>query len=198
MRSDRNEPSASNPDEAVLETLVAERERLLGFLFARVGDKETAEDLLQTATLQALRAAHGLREEERVVAWIYRILRNVLTDYRRHRAAASRALERATALDLPEVAPTEVESQICACVGRLLDTLAADQAALLRMVELEDVTPSEAAQRLGVSRGAARVRLHRARSALRERVEQVCRTCARHGCLDCTCGGSGGPSPATP
>lgn len=189
-------PAPFSPDRTVIATLVTERERFLGFLLARVGHMETAEDLLQTAVLQALRAAHGLREGERVVAWIYRILRNVLIDYQRRRAASSRALERAAAMDLPAVAPPEIESEICACVGRLLDTLAADQAALLRMVELEDVRPSEAARRLGISAGAARVRLHRARSALRERVEQVCRTCARHGCLDCTCRPPDGASPA--
>jgi RNA polymerase sigma-70 factor (ECF subfamily) len=31
------------------------------------------------------------------------------------------------------------------------------------------------------------VRLHRARAALKTRLEQSCGTCATHGCLDCTC-----------
>jgi RNA polymerase sigma-70 factor (ECF subfamily) len=186
-------PPESVPEGTILGVLVAERARFLAFLTARVGDIETAEDLLQTAVLQALRGAHGLREKERAVAWIYRILRNVLADHGRQRSASSRALERSARLDdLPESAPPELEAELCACVGRLLDTLAPDQGGLLRMVELEEVTPSEAARRLGISAGAARVRLHRARSALRERVEQVCRTCARHGCLDCTCAAPGG------
>jgi len=32
------------------------------------------------------------------------------------------------------------------------------------------------------------VRLHRARAALREKLVRSCRTCAEHGCLDCSCG----------
>jgi len=36
------------------------------------------------------------------------------------------------------------------------------------------------------------VRLHRARKALRERLTASCRACAEHGCLDCSCGASGG------
>jgi len=159
-------------------------------LINRVGDPDTAEDLLQTAVLQALRRADTLRDDERVVAWIYRILRNVVTDHGRHRAATERAFERAVALDLPEEAPPELEAEICACIGALLTTLPADQGDLLKMVEVEETAPSEAAQLLGITAGAARVRLHRARSALRERVEQLCRTCARHGCLDCTCRGA--------
>lgn len=181
-----HEPEAA-PDRAVLDTLVAERGRFFGFLLNRVGDADTAEDLLQTAVLQALRRADSLQDEERVVAWIYRILRNVLADHGRSRSASARALERAAALELPEVAPPELEAEICACVGQLVGTLPRDQGDLLRMVELEDAGPSDAAARLGISPGAARVRLHRARAALRRRVEQVCRTCAHHGCLDCTC-----------
>jgi len=174
----------------VIDTLVSERGRFLGFLINRVGDPDTAEDLLQTAVLQALRRADSLRDDERVVAWIYRILRNVVTDHGRHRAATTRAFKRAGALELPEEAPPDLEAEICACVGALLGTLPPDQGRLLEMVELEEAAPSEAAEILGITPGAARVRLHRARSALRERVEQLCRTCAHHGCLDCTCRGA--------
>jgi len=75
--TDRDAPC---PDSVVLETLITERGRLFGFLLAWVGERETAEDLLQTAVRRALERADGLRDEERVVAWIYRILRNVLAE----------------------------------------------------------------------------------------------------------------------
>ncbi len=166
---------------------MAERRRFLGFLLNRVGDPDLAEDLLQTAVLQALRRAETLRDDERVVAWIYRILRNVLTDHRRREATGARAVERVAGLELPEAPPPELEAQICACIGGLLETLPPQYGEILRLVELEEVAPTEAGGRIGLSAGNARVRLHRARAALRDRVEQMCRTCARHGCLDCTC-----------
>lgn len=71
----------SGPRDAVIRTLVSERARFLAFVARRVGDRDLAEDLLQTAVLQAVRGAETLRDEERVVAWIYRILRNVLADH---------------------------------------------------------------------------------------------------------------------
>jgi RNA polymerase sigma-70 factor (ECF subfamily) len=37
-------------------------------------------------------------------------------------------------------------------------------------------------------RNNLKVRLHRGRKQLRERIEQTCRACATHGCLDCICG----------
>lgn len=182
-----HEHRSGSAGPAVLRTLVDERERFLGFLTRRVGDRDLAEDLLQTAILQALRRGDTLRDEDRVVAWIYRILRNVLADHARRQTAGTQATERAAALELPETPPPEIAAEICACVGGLLDTLPPQYADLLRLVELEEASPAEAAARLHVTPGNARVRLHRARETLRERVEQMCRACARHGCLDCTC-----------
>ena len=44
------------------------------------------------------------------------------------------------------------------------------------------------AARHGISLDNVKVRRHRARKALRERLVDTCRLCADHGCLDCTCG----------
>ena len=43
------------------------------------------------------------------------------------------------------------------------------------------------AERLDITRNNLKVRHHRARQQLRERLEETCRTCATHGCIDCTC-----------
>ena len=175
------------PRPAVVRALVTEHDRFLGFLVRRVRDRELAEDLLQTAILQALRRADTLRHEERVTAWIYRILRNVLADHGRREAAAERAAASAVAPEATAAEQPELEAVICACVSAMLETLPDQYADILRLVELEEVSPGVAAERLGLTPGNARVRLHRARSALRERVEEMCRVCAKHGCLDCTC-----------
>jgi len=45
----------------------------------------------------------------------------------------------------------------------------------------------DVAAELGVTPNNAAVRLHRARGALKKRLEQTCGTCTQHGCLDCTC-----------
>ena len=45
---------------------------------------------------------------------------------------------------------------------------------------------------------AAGVRRHRAHRQLRERIEQTCRSCAAHGCVDCTCRQPDLSTPPTP
>ena len=71
----------------------------------------------------------------------------------------------------------------------LLPTLKPEYATLLRQVEIEEIPVAVAALQAGITPGNASVRLHRARKALLKEVQRSCRTCATHGCLDCTCGG---------
>src|SRR5580692_8772497 len=50
--------------------------RFLQFLRGRLGDRATAEDILQTAYVKAMQHGAVLRDAESTVAWFYRILRN--------------------------------------------------------------------------------------------------------------------------
>lgn len=50
-----------------------------------------------------------------------------------------------------------------------------------------DESPAAVAADLGITRNNLKVRRHRARKQLRARLEDLCRLCAHHGCLDCTC-----------
>lgn len=184
-----NEPPHAPGDLAG--RLVAEQQRFLAFLRRRLTDPATAEDILQAAYVKVLTRGDSVRDDESVVAWFYRVLRHALIDHHRRVDARRRAVDRATAAAGPASADPDdgLHDAVCACVGRLLGTLRADQADLLRRVEIEGEAVAAVAGRLGITAGNASVRLHRARQALRERVEGLCGACSTHGCLACTCRG---------
>lgn len=69
-----------------------------------------------------------------------------------------------------------------------MPTLKPEYAALIEELELTDSDPARVAERLGITLNNLKVRRHRARQALRKRLEETCRTCAEHRCLNCTCG----------
>ena len=69
---------------------------------------------------------------------------------------------------------------------------------MLRRVDLEGQRPVDVAAQYGITANSAMVKLHRARRALRVRLEQSCRACAEHGCLDCTCVGPTLPAASKP
>ncbi len=159
--------------------LVDHLDAFTAFVRRRTGDDELARDVVQGALVKALDRADELKDEERAVAWFYRILRNALADVYRAR--------RDLPLDHEPAAPEEEHAVACACFRALLPGMKPEYAELIERMDLGEESADEVAADLGITKGNLKVRHHRARRQLRGRLEDVCRLCARHGCLDCTC-----------
>lgn len=166
--------------------LIGEREAFLAFVRSRVGDAELAADIVQDSFVKAMKHAGELRDGESVIAWFYRILRHTIIDAYRRRETRRRALE-AFEKETSSVVPPQDERELCACLKKLLPTLKPEYAEVVNRVELQDEPMDKVAKELKLSAANLRVRLHRGRKQLQERLEQTCRVCAKHGCLDCTC-----------
>ena len=172
----------------VLDTLVENRRAFLAYLTRRIGDPAMAEDLLQDAFAKALAHPEMLPDDEALVPWFYRTLRNAAIDRFRRRGAAERGLEAfARELKTVEAVPDETRREVCQCIGRLATTLKPEYADALLAVEVEGQAVKDYAERKGLTAGNAAVRVFRARQALKQRVVESCGTCAEHGCLNCTC-----------
>jgi RNA polymerase sigma factor (sigma-70 family) len=172
--------------------LVAGHRQFLAFLVPRVATVADAEEILQSAFVRSLEKGNTIEDGERSVAWFYRVLRNALIDYYRHRAVSTRVLAAGAAEVNAEIqhvpaADEELQSTVCRCYETLLPTLKPEYTEILRRVDLADETLVNAARALGISANNASVRLHRARQALRTRLQECCGSCAIHGCLHCTC-----------
>jgi RNA polymerase sigma factor (sigma-70 family) len=169
------------------EQLLNNLNEFVGFARRRLADPELAADAVQESLLKALKSADQIRDEENAKAWFYKILRRTIIDlYRRrdarHRALAEFELEVSSPPDLDE------ERMICACMERLLPAMTPQYADLIRRLDLNEEAPDTVAVNLGISKNNLNVRIHRARQQLKQRLEDNCRVCAKHGCLDCQCG----------
>ncbi len=180
-----NASTALSPD-AIAQLVKGHRE-FLAFLERRVESRAVAEDILQTAFARGLERGAGV-QDEKVVAWFYRVLRNAVIDHYRQRSTTARVME-AWGREFPDVQEPEAElrQEICQCVSGLLETLKPEYRQALRIVDLEEGKLNDLAQQSGITAENAAVRVHRARAALRRRIEQACGTCSVHGCLDCSC-----------
>ncbi len=176
--------------ELVTSILLANHCRFLSFLESRVGSRDDAEEILQDAFVRSVQKGDEIRNSENTVAWFYRLLRNAVVDYYRRRSAGNRLLETfARQLsDSDERADPTTQKVVCECVHELVAVLKPEHADLITQVDLQGADVGTVAESLGITPGNVRVRLHRARAALRQEVERTCRTCATHGCMDCTCG----------
>lgn len=175
-------------DRTPIAALLENHRAFLAYLERRVGDRALAEDILQDAFAKVVARPEQAPEDEAIVPWFYRTLRNAAIDQFRRRSAADRAYAAFTReLETQETPSPDMQAEICACVSRLAATLKPEYAEALQAIEIEGTPVKTYADRKGLSPNNAAVRVYRAREALKRRVTESCGTCAEHGCVDCTC-----------
>ncbi len=183
MSSQLEDTRARAPVEAALKE---SHRDLYAYLVRRLGDPHDAADVLQEFFVAVLGNFDRVRDEERIRGWMSRILQNSIADHYRKKSRARR-LEASYAADRSMIEEDEIDLVICACLYKLLPTLKPDYATLIWRADLLGEERGVLAAELGLDDNAFRVKLHRARRALRRRLHESCETCPEHGYLRCDC-----------
>jgi RNA polymerase sigma-70 factor (ECF subfamily) len=178
--------------EAFERFVEAYRSKLFNYTYLMCGHREDAEEVAQETLLKVFESFDQLREPGRLKPWVFRIAKNFCLMKRRKSVFApeteisldemrparkdgqAMAIEIADWSALPEDAAfdAEVRSVLDAAVRELPDIYRA--VFLLR--DVEELSTDEAAQVLDVSEDVVKTRLHRARLALRQKLDQHLRT----------------------
>jgi RNA polymerase sigma-70 factor (ECF subfamily) len=161
-------------DEAALESFYrAHVELVEKFIARRVADPHLAADLTADVFLAAIEAAPSYDSRRGTPsAWLVGIARNVVACEFRRAARERRARDRIDArelLDTDDVVRLQERIDAEAHARGVLDALTrlpAGEREILELVAVDGLNPREAASVLGITAVAARVRLHRARSAM--------------------------------
>ena len=138
--------------------------------------REDAEDLLQEALAHALLRFSQLRDLARFKSWLMSIVRTqFLMQQRRNTAEKFTVNDReqdvgSTLVDLA-VGPNADPLADIAAVS--LSQLPAEQREILSLFYLDGLNLQEAAEVLGISTGAVRSRLYRARAAMRRELKRL-------------------------
>ena len=178
----RGGPAATLGDPRLFEEFYRRHvDAVLRFVARRVDDPHTAADLTAEIFLAVLDSAGTYRPHlGSETAWLYGIARNVVSSERRRIARETerdRRISGRRLLEPDDIARIEdkldAESpgrRVWAALARLPE----GERAVMELVAVDQLTVTEAAAALGIRQVTARVRLHRARKALRE--ETGCRT----------------------
>src|SRR3954451_20487535 len=153
--------------ETAFDEIVRRYDRALGRYAAAIVPRHQAEDVTQDAFSKALLALRGTENEIELRPWLYRIVRNTaLNELRDHPARDVELLDTQEAqLTVPE--QIERREELRDLMERLR-ALPESQRAAIVMRELEGLSHDEIAAALGISGGAARQAIHRARAGLRD------------------------------
>jgi RNA polymerase sigma factor (sigma-70 family) len=170
--------AARQGDRAALGTLVMRhRPVLVAVCRGALGDADLAEDAAQEAVLLALTSLDRLRQADRFGPWLAGIGLNVCRRWLRERSRASWSWEaiqgghtgdwRVPGPGPAELAEAEEDARLVrAAVARLPP----GQRVAVTLHYLAGLTQAETAARAGTTVGAVKVRLHKARVRLRERL----------------------------
>jgi len=151
--------------------------------------EEDARDAVQDAFLSAFRGVHRFEGNAQLSTWLHRIVVNAsLMKLRTRRRKPEQSIEdllpgyledghferpaspwRSDGLD-----PAE-QNELRELVLRSIHSLPEGHRDVLLLRDIEDFDTEEAAELLGISPGAVKTRLHRARQALRELLEPYLR-----------------------
>jgi RNA polymerase sigma-70 factor (ECF subfamily) len=168
--------AARNGDRTAFDELVkATYAGTYTLAYRLTGNEEDARDVVQDAYLRAYKGLRRFRGDARFTTWLYRITANCAST---HMAKRTRARHEQLDEDTPLVdGRLEHDPEGRLDVGlereRVAEALADLPPRLRSVIVLRDVydLPHEAiATELGISEAAAKVRLHRARRKLRERL----------------------------
>ncbi len=168
---------ARGEQSAFAEIYDAVAPRLFGYLIRQTRTTALAEDLLQQTLLQMHRARGTFIAGSPVIPWAFAIARRLLIDEQRRDQRSLLSAARYTADEVSAaVEYFELEGLLAArqLAGRLqeeLGRLPSTQREAFELMRIEGLSHAEAAEALGISVNALKLRAHRAYTALRAVLE---------------------------
>jgi RNA polymerase sigma-70 factor, ECF subfamily len=154
-------------------------DRLYSIAFRILRDASRAEDAVQQAFLTAWRELRRLRDDDRLEAWLYRLLVNACFAELRHTRRWQPGLR---LIADQEIGPTTDDTQVSVALRdeleRAFRRLSGEQRAVLVMHHYLGLSGAEIAEALGLSAGTVRSRLHYARQQMRAAIEADARLAA--------------------
>lgn len=172
------------------------RAKVFQYSLLMCGHREDAEDVAQDTLLKVFENFEQLREPERVRAWVFRIARNAcymkrrksvfapaqelsLEDFLPHmdRQGGQRKLEIADWSALPDT--QALRSELKSVIHQAIKELPEIYRAVILLRDVEELTTGEAAEVLEVTDEVIKTRLHRARLAVRQKLDGYLRTVPR-------------------
>ena len=164
---------AKRGDKEAFTRLVLEfGDRLYAVAYRILRDTSRAEDAVQQAFLAAWKELRHLRDDDRLEAWLYRLLVNAAYAEVRHTKRWQPGLRLVAGLDSgPNSDDAQVSVALRDELERAFRRLSGEQRAVLVMHHYLGLSGAEIGTALGLSPGTVRSKLHYARQQMRAAIE---------------------------
>jgi RNA polymerase sigma-70 factor (ECF subfamily) len=160
------------------------RTGLRAFIAKRVGNETEVDDIVQDVWLKMQRGLDGLKDQNRLISWIYRIARHAIIDHyrapgRRREMPAGLAADLEAHQSLSSRAAAsdgsgQLRTELAGCLRPMIERLPGEYRQAVILVDLEGLTQREVAAQLGLSLSGMKSRVQRGRRQLKGMLEACC------------------------
>jgi RNA polymerase sigma-70 factor, ECF subfamily len=156
------------------------RTEIFAYIWSKVGDSATADDLTQETFVKVGNALAKGTEPEHFRGWLFQIARNTVVDFLKEARRfvpfeESHAVSKTENPENLDPVDDEFRKRLFSYALNVIETLPAEDREALTLTEIDGLSREELASELGISLTAAKSRVHRARGKLRKTVEECCR-----------------------
>jgi RNA polymerase sigma-70 factor (ECF subfamily) len=157
---------------------------LRAFIAKRVANEAEADDIVQDVWLKMQRGLDGLKDQHRLISWIYQIARHAIIDHyrvpgRRREmpaglAADLEAYQSSSIRQMVPEDPGQLREELASCLRPMIERLSGEYRQAVVLVDLEGLTQQAAATQLGLSLSGMKSRVQRGRRQLKGMLEACC------------------------
>jgi RNA polymerase sigma factor (sigma-70 family) len=166
-------------DQQVYSLLVDRYQRYVFTLTLRfMKTREDAEEVAQDVFIKAYRSLADFRGASKFSTWLYTIVNTTCITFLRKKKLETHSLDHSTVFEAADSIDSGMRSNMVeqksrvAMVNQAIKLLSPDDAEIITLFYKSEQTLEEIAAILGIEPNAGKVRLHRARTRLKEKMEK--------------------------
>jgi len=152
--------------------LIEEMDGLRGFAYRLTGNKNDADDLVQSTVLRALEKKHLFEEGTDLFKWCSKIMFNIFAGQYRRRVKFESMYDPEPVIERQSRPANQYHRMRCKEVGDVMQNLSKQHCQVLSAICINGMKYQTVANRLDIPVGTVRSRLSRAREQLQHHLEE--------------------------
>jgi len=145
------------------------KDKLHGYVMKRFKDEELAKEATQEVLLKMHKSCCSDKEIKNVNSWLFQIAHNTVIDQLRQQNKIVRET-----IEPAQTDDSSIWQELAECVEPLIKLLPEKYAVPLKMSDIDGAKQADIAAELGIGLSAAKSRIQRARTMLKEEIVKCC------------------------
>ena len=143
-------------------------QQLFLFILKKVGQEADAKDLVQDTFMKIWYKMDTLKDEQKLVPWMYQITRNVIMDYfRKQQHLPSEAID-------TEEDEEQALERLAGCLNLYINLLPEEEREIFVAAELKNIRQKDLAQQYEIPYSSLRSKVQRSRKKIKQMLLDCC------------------------